>query len=201
MSGQPATAATPALTPTIAAAAAVGKTTATQCAQSCMDYLLIALVQHYLQNQQNNEQNNDPQSPPLPLALDAIGFRVGRTVVERITNDRPPFVDQLDILKWICKDFWSLLFGHQIDNLRTNHRGTYVLRDTRFRWTLRVAQNLVAQNFGTQRRSPQDLAEHHLILLCAIIKGGLRALGIESTVSADSSALPQVEFTIVVMDA
>ena len=200
MSGQPATAATPALTPTIAAAAAVGKTTATQCAQSCMDYLLIALVQHYLQNQQNNEQNNDTHLPPLPLALDAIGFRVGRTVVERITNDRPPFVDQLDILKWICKEFWSLLFGHQIDNLRTNHRGTYVLRDTRFRWTLRVAQNFVAQNFGAQRRSPQDLAEHHLILPCAIIKGGLRALGIESTVSADSSALPQVEFTIVVMD-
>lgn len=118
-------------------------------------------------------------------------------MVERLTHDRPPFADQLDMLKWICKDFWSLIFGHQVDNLRTNHRGTYVLRDTRFRWTLRIAQNFV----GTpQRRSPQELTEHHLILPCAIVKGALRAFGIESTVTADSATLPQIEFTVVVME-
>lgn len=35
-----------------------------------------------------------------------------------------PFKDELDLLKFICKDFWGAIFRKQIDNLRTNHQGT-----------------------------------------------------------------------------
>ena len=38
----------------------------------------------------------------------------------------------LDAIKFICKDLWILLFRKQIDNLKTNHRGVFVLTDTRF---------------------------------------------------------------------
>lgn len=40
----------------------------------------------------------------------------------RITKDRPRFLDNLDVVKFICKDFWIALFKKQIDNLKTNHR-------------------------------------------------------------------------------
>lgn len=43
--------------------------------------------------------------------------------------DRPRFTDNLDAIKFICKDFWSELFKKQIDNLKTNHRvGARILR-------------------------------------------------------------------------
>lgn len=38
------------------------------------------------------------------------------------TKDTPRFKDELDTMKFICKDFWSALYKKQIDNLRTNHQ-------------------------------------------------------------------------------
>lgn len=32
------------------------------------------------------------------------------------------------------------LFKKQVDKLQTDHQGTFVLKDTNFRWTLRYAQ-------------------------------------------------------------
>ena len=40
----------------------------------------------------------------------------------RFTKDRPRFTDTLDVVKFICKDLWSIMFKKQIDNLKTNHR-------------------------------------------------------------------------------
>jgi len=34
----------------------------------------------------------------------------------------PRFKDELDIMKFICRDFWSALYQKQVDNLRTNHQ-------------------------------------------------------------------------------
>lgn len=39
----------------------------------------------------------------------------------------------LEAVKFICKDVWIALYDKQIDNLRTNHRGVYVLHDNGFR--------------------------------------------------------------------
>ena len=127
--------------------------------------------------------------------MSAIGFRLGRVLAERLTRDCPPMLDQLEILKWVCKELWTELFKKSVDNLRTNHRGTYVLRDTQFRWTLRLSQNLVSQ---PERLAPNDLAAVHLILPCAAIRGALAALGIEATVTVDATTLPQCDFTVVV---
>jgi hypothetical protein len=37
------------------------------------------------------------------------------------------------VIKFLCKDLWTLVFRKQIDNLKTNHRGVYVLTDNAFR--------------------------------------------------------------------
>ena len=42
--------------------------------------------------------------------------------IVRFSRDRPRFTDTLDVIKFLCKDMWSLLFRKQIDNLKTNHR-------------------------------------------------------------------------------
>jgi len=40
----------------------------------------------------------------------------------RFTKDCPSFKDDLDVMKFLCKEFWSTVFKKQIDNLRTNHQ-------------------------------------------------------------------------------
>lgn len=42
----------------------------------------------------------------------------------RLTKDTARFKDELDVMKFICKDFWTCVFKKQIDNLRTNHQVT-----------------------------------------------------------------------------
>lgn len=37
-------------------------------------------------------------------------------------RDRPRFTDNLDVIKFLCKDLWTVLFKKQVDNLKTNHR-------------------------------------------------------------------------------
>lgn len=45
----------------------------------------------------------------------------------------------LDMIKFLCKDLWMLVFKKQIDNLKTNHRGTFVLTDSRFQPLARMS--------------------------------------------------------------
>lgn len=67
--------------------------------------------------------------PPTPIfndsvyvRLERLGFRVGEGLSERFSRDRPRFTDHLDVIKFLCKDLWTVVFRKQIDNLKTNHR-------------------------------------------------------------------------------
>lgn len=42
--------------------------------------------------------------------------------------DRPRLGDTLEVVKFLCKDLWQAVFRKQVDNLKTNHRGVYVLQ-------------------------------------------------------------------------
>ncbi|KAJ9664408.1 hypothetical protein H2198_000337 [Neophaeococcomyces mojaviensis] len=55
--------------------------------------------------------------------LEKLGFRVGLGLSERFSRDRPRLSDPLDVIKFLCKDIWTIVFKKQIDNLKTNHRG------------------------------------------------------------------------------
>ncbi|KAL6584440.1 hypothetical protein OROMI_003729 [Orobanche minor] len=129
--------------------------------------------------------------------IEAIGFQVGHLLSERFTMDRPRFTDHLEAIKFICKDFWSDLFKKQIDNLKTNHRGTFVLQDNRFRWLAHMSVDPSVVTSGSIQ-DPSAMAENeaaqatglHLYFPCGIIRGALSNLGIPCAVSADISNLP-----------
>ena len=57
----------------------------------------------------------------------------------RFSANRPRPQTPLDSIKFVCKDLWPLLFRKQIDNLKTNHRGVFVLTDQRFQPISRVS--------------------------------------------------------------
>ena len=54
--------------------------------------------------------------------LETMGFQVGCQLVERYSRNHAKFEDTLEIVKFLCKDFWIEVFRKQIDNLKTNHR-------------------------------------------------------------------------------
>eukprot|EP01024_Parvocaulis_polyphysoides_P001777 TRINITY_DN10506_c0_g1_i1.p2 TRINITY_DN10506_c0_g1~~TRINITY_DN10506_c0_g1_i1.p2 ORF type:complete len:133 (-),score=18.21 TRINITY_DN10506_c0_g1_i1:18-416(-) len=96
--------------------------------ESCLDFLSLELLRHYAV---------DTSGAPPQASLEAIGFRVGAKLAERYATGR--LSEQLDIIKFICKDFWSQVFGKNVDNLKTNHKGTFVLMDKDFRWVKRLS--------------------------------------------------------------
>ncbi|CAI5449965.1 unnamed protein product [Caenorhabditis angaria] len=118
--------------------------------------------------------------------LETIGFRVGRSLVEKVARDSPKLVTELEIVKFICKEFWVSVFGKQVDNLRTNHQGVYVVQDSRFT-TLRTFPE------GTQ--FIKDSA-YFLALPCGLIRGALSALNIRAIVTPTVESLPATKFHI-----
>lgn len=46
-----------------------------------------------------------------------------------------------------------------------------------------------------------ELAADYLVLPCAIVRGALAGLGLEASVTADATSMPQVDFTVVVRQA
>jgi hypothetical protein len=56
-----------------------------------------------------------------PSVLEQIGARIGHCLAEKLAK-KERFLDNLDVIKFICKDFWIAVFQKQVDNLKTNHR-------------------------------------------------------------------------------
>ncbi|EMD67502.1 hypothetical protein GGP41_007388 [Bipolaris sorokiniana] len=142
--------------------------------------------------------------------LEALGYRVGLGVVERFSRDAPRPTTPLDCIKFLCKDLWTLLFRKQIDNLKTNHRGIYVLTDNTFKPLGRMSFDtkkydasmqaaLVAQTgdpaLGREANS-QARVQPFLYFPAGLIRGCLAALGIQASVTAESVALPGATFQI-----
>jgi trafficking protein particle complex subunit 6 len=68
------------------------------------------------------KMDEDEERDAVFYRLETLGYRVGQGLVERFSRDRPRFNDTLDVIKFLCKDLWTLLFRKQVDNLKTNHR-------------------------------------------------------------------------------
>ncbi|KAJ2906705.1 transporter particle component [Zalerion maritima] len=120
--------------------------------------------------------------------LEMLGYRVGQGLAERFSRDRPRFNDTLDIIKFLCKDLWIAVFRKQVDNLRTNHRGVYVLTDNTFRPLQRMSTEAGGQ--AVTRAQP------FLWFPCGVVRGALAAMGIHATVHAESTELPSAIFQI-----
>ncbi|QUC22066.1 uncharacterized protein UV8b_06307 [Ustilaginoidea virens] len=136
----------------------------------------------------NRKLDDDEDLDAVHLRLESLGYRVGQGLVERFSRDRPRFNDTLEVIKFLCKDLWSLVFGKNIDNLKTNHRGVYVLTDNAFRPFSRMSTDAGGQ--AVVRAQP------FLWFPCGIVRGALAALGTSATVEAEINDLPGAVFQI-----
>ncbi|KAI0024871.1 transport protein particle component [Xylariomycetidae sp. FL0641] len=134
------------------------------------------------------KMDDDEEREAVFFRLEALGYRVGLGLVERFSRDRPRFNDTLDAIKFVCKDLWMLVFKKQVDNLKTNHRGVYVLSDHAFRPLARMSTD--AGGRAVARAQP------FLWFPCGILRGALAAMGISATVQAETSELPGAVFQI-----
>ncbi|KAL7626260.1 hypothetical protein AAE478_003030 [Parahypoxylon ruwenzoriense] len=132
--------------------------------------------------------DEDEERDAVFFRLEGLGYRVGLGLVERFSRDRPRFNDTLDAIKFVCKDLWMLVFKKQVDNLKTNHRGVYVLTDNAFRPLSRMSSDPAGNALPR--------AQPFLWFPCGIIRGALAAMGIAATVQAETSELPGAVFQI-----
>ncbi|GHJ84194.1 hypothetical protein NliqN6_0596 [Naganishia liquefaciens] len=122
-------------------------------------------------------------------SLHNIGLQVGGNIVEHITVFRSPFSTHLETMKFICKEFFLFIYSKQIDNLRTNHRGVFVLQSNAF-------PPLIPISSTNGPQADVEAAKIYLVYPSALIQGALARLGINVTVSVESAGLPQCTFTI-----
>jgi len=120
--------------------------------------------------------------------LEYIGFTTGYRLIERLLRDSSRFKDELDTIKFICKDFWTAIYKKQIDNLRTNHQGTYVLQDNSFKFLSKISASKQSLEHGPK----------FLSYTCGIIRGALANLGIPSVVIAEVATMPTCRFHITI---
>jgi hypothetical protein len=118
--------------------------------------------------------------------LRAMGFTVGERLAQRATQNTPFLQTGMDMVKFLCKDFWILVFRKQITKLQTNYKGMYVLQDKEFRWTSRLSCV----------KHPSDEAQLYTALACGLIQGALSNMTMSVTVRADTSKFPQCWFTV-----
>lgn len=105
-----------------------------------------------------------------------IGYQVGNKLSELLIFTNNPNLqfkemDLLLIMKFICRDVWKQLYGKQIDNLKTNHRGTFYLIDYDYQ---PIREFCIEEN---ALKKELKLVEPFLEFPVGIIKGVLASLG------------------------
>ncbi|CAG9807127.1 unnamed protein product [Chironomus riparius] len=150
--------------------------------ENLFEFLHFELVNYCVNDKRENEQT---QSTKISQ-LEYVGFSTGYRLIERLTREMPRFKDELDTIKFICTDFWSSIFKKQVDNLRTNHQGIYVLQDNTFRFLRQISNT----------SQYLDLAPAHVVFTCGLIRGTLANLGINAIVTAEIVSMPSCKFHI-----
>lgn len=126
------------------------------------------------------------------LRIEAYGYALGLRLTEVLMYKSPAntkIIDALDIMKFLCRDVWKCLYGKQMDNLRTNHRGTFVLIDNEYK---------LISNLSSGKGNPDSIskARSYMWFPCGIIRGILLSFGIEAHTTAEVTQFPAVTFNI-----
>ncbi|VDD82141.1 unnamed protein product, partial [Mesocestoides corti] len=133
-------------------------------------------------------QFSDGHTTALQL-IENMGFDVGQRYIEKLTKNSPRFLSELEIVKFICKGFWSSLFRKDISSLKTNNTDVYVLTDSAFPFLCRIEPS--------QQYNP--IVEMILAFPCGLLRGALSSLGLCCIVNADVINLPSCQFTVRVL--
>ncbi|KAK9883991.1 hypothetical protein WA026_004926 [Henosepilachna vigintioctopunctata] len=156
------------------------------CDQSVFEIFHSELVNYVIQNNETQLKNTSKTHGEDLSNLEYIGFSTGFRIIERLTRELPRFRDELDTMKFICTDFWSAIYMKQIDNLRTNHQGIYVLQDNCFRYLSKLSNT----------KQYLDLSPRYVTFTCGLLRGSLANLGIRSIVTAEVQTMPSCKFHI-----
>lgn len=126
------------------------------------------------------------------MRIEQVGFDLGHKLTEVLmyqTPNQSRMSDILEIMKFICRDAWKCLHGKQMDNLRTNHRGTFVLIDANYSLTSGLDSAAGIQDTLAKARS-------YAYVPSGIIRGILLSFGVEAYVAADFLQFPSITFNI-----
>jgi hypothetical protein len=140
--------------------------------------------------------------------LDSLGYSVGVRLSERYCKDSSQvFLDPLDAIKFVCKEYWLAIFKKQIDKLQTNYKGIWVIHDFQFRWISRIGSSNGAgnkENEDNKISNGKEIVNEwieqmrvYLSFACGLIRGALYNLGLQVSVKGEINQPPAVQFTIV----
>jgi len=150
------------------------------------ELLHLELVSQIIHNQVKSEDLKSVGDSTESSKLELLGYNTGYRFIERLARDYPKFKDELDLLKFICKDFWVAVFRKQIDNLRTNHQGVYVLQDNSFKFLSKTSED----------RQYLEASPKFVAFTCGLVRGSLANLGVNTVVTAEVTNMPACKFQV-----
>ena len=161
-------------------------------AECSFDFLHLEMVRYFAVqvSAQDVTASAEAQAAKLQGKLEGLGWSVGHRLADRYTKDLSFLSDQLDVIKWLCKDFWLACFARQVDKLQTNHKGVYVLHDSNHR-SLQHTHALQ----GMQQREVEEQARLLLAFDAGLLRGALSNLGLNAQLKTDIKGRA-VTFTI-----
>ena len=118
--------------------------------------------------------------------LRAMGIRVGQVLQERLNIDAPRTQDEVDIVRFVCRDVWTNLFLKQIDKLKTDNKGAYYLIDNEFCLLKQVTESM------------QYVRELPLFLefTCGLVQGTFVQFGLSVIVTPEVTHPPTCMFKV-----
>ncbi|BGP18454.1 hypothetical protein JCM10213_003187 [Rhodosporidiobolus nylandii] len=162
------------------------------------------------QNGDEERKLQDKDDEEVRRRIGEMGFKVGWSSAERLAKDRPlfppsppsasapnspPTPDPLELIKFLCRDLWLSLYAKQVDNLRTNHRGTWVLLDGDWRPLRGLARG--APGDSEEGKGVERWISFLLAFPCGILRGALANLGMPHvSVTGESAGGVQATFQI-----
>ncbi|KAL1514905.1 hypothetical protein AB1Y20_003985 [Prymnesium parvum] len=162
-------------------------------AETCFSYLQMELVELVIGSDVSSVSTVELQRAS--RKIEAVGFQVGQRLAERYTKDTPRFAETIDVIKFICKDFWFEIYRKQIDRLQTNNRGVFMLQDNRNRLLARCSPSL------ERRGNAKQVAALYARFPAGLIRGALSCFNVTASVSIEVGELPSCEFTVKVQES
>jgi len=143
----------------------------------CFEFLYMEII---------NYVNRSEQPAEIYRKLELMGYRVGYKLVERkVEQKKDRFRDDLDVIRFLCREFWKTIYDKHINKLTTNHKGIYMLTDDDFQWIKHFPKN-----------TDKATVKAYLYFPCGIIRGALANLGIEAIISASEPQGTNCKFTV-----
>ena len=149
-----------------------------------------ATTQFYLLHEYLNILYNNPQKDTNAKFrdLEFVAGVIGRNIMERISEDSlGRFKDKLEIIKFICKDFWTYMFGKIVDKLQTDSKGKYIIVDSDFKFLRRIF------SIGEEGKDYSSFCAKFIV---SLIKSALLTFQFDSEVSVET--MNNVEFSFII---